>query len=384
IYYSGHGKLDRAGRLCLATADTRQGALLATSISARHLRDLVEESDCDQVVLLLDCCYSGAVEGALKGDVDSELHIVENARGFYIMTASSNLQAARETEVVSGGAVMGRFTAALVNGIESGAADAGRKGKILLSDLRRHLGKVVTGQTPQFFDLKASGDPLISHSPATALPLLNAGVLADLDAEQWHRRRGAVSALGDVLRDGDAAVRAAATAALQRRLGQERDFAVRAALESALGVQSVGAPGMPPPSPPHQTASASSSSLGWAETADEAATRGVSLYEAGRHADAARAFQVAAFQGHVDALFNLGVLYNAGQGVPQSHAEAARLFKFAAELGHADAQFNLGLLYEVGRGVPQSTATAVDWYRKAARQGNTQAQAALRILRLTS
>jgi len=33
IYYSGHGKLDRGGRLCLATADTRQSALIAL---ARH------------------------------------------------------------------------------------------------------------------------------------------------------------------------------------------------------------------------------------------------------------------------------------------------------------------------------------------------------------
>jgi hypothetical protein len=189
IYYSGHGQLDRGGRLCLATADTRQGALLATSIPARHLRDLVEESDCDQVVLFLDCCFSGAVEG-LKGDVGSELQVVDDARGFYILTASTGMQAAREeTEPVPGGAVMSRFTAALVNGLESGAADLEHKGKILLSDLRRHLGQVVTGQTPQFFARRASGDPLISFSPATATPLLDAGVLADLDAEQWYRRQ---------------------------------------------------------------------------------------------------------------------------------------------------------------------------------------------------
>lgn len=37
IYYFGHGKLDRSGRLCLATADTRQGALRATSIPARRM-----------------------------------------------------------------------------------------------------------------------------------------------------------------------------------------------------------------------------------------------------------------------------------------------------------------------------------------------------------
>ena len=32
IHYSGHGKLDRMGNLCLATADTRAAALYATSI----------------------------------------------------------------------------------------------------------------------------------------------------------------------------------------------------------------------------------------------------------------------------------------------------------------------------------------------------------------
>ena len=37
IYYSGHGKLDRNGSLCLATKDTYQDALLGTSIRARRL-----------------------------------------------------------------------------------------------------------------------------------------------------------------------------------------------------------------------------------------------------------------------------------------------------------------------------------------------------------
>jgi hypothetical protein len=232
IYYSGHGKLDRAGRLCLATRDTRQGALLATSIPARHLRDLVEHSDCDQVVLLLDCCYSGAV--GLRGDVESELRVVEDARGFYIITASSVMQTAREEEPSAGGAVMGRFTAALISGIKSGAADRERKGKVLLSDLRRHLERVVKGQTPRFFARNASGDPLISLCPTTAEPLLDVGVLADLGAEQWHRRRGAVAALADVLRNGGAAARSVAKEALQRRMEQERDYAVRAEVELAL------------------------------------------------------------------------------------------------------------------------------------------------------
>jgi hypothetical protein len=250
IYYSGHGQLARNGELCLATADTRPDALRTTSIPTRHLRDLVEESDSNQVLLILDCCYSGAVDDGRRGDVSSELQIVQDARGFYIITASTGVQAARETAPMLGGAVMGRFTAAVVNGIESGAADQGRKGRILLSDLRHYLGHVAIGSTPQFFDHKASGDPIISYSPGTAAPLLDADVLADLDADQWHRRHGAVSALASILRDGEVASRAAARAALQRRLAQERDYAVRAELAALLGHESVSAPDVSPPALP--------------------------------------------------------------------------------------------------------------------------------------
>jgi tetratricopeptide (TPR) repeat protein len=193
-------------------------------------------------------CYSGAVDDGLRGDVASALHVVEDGRGLYIMTASTGIQAARETEPLPNGVVMGRFTADLVNGIKTGAADQRRRGEILLSDLHYYLGKTVTGSTPQFFSRKASSDPLISLSPATAAPLLDAEVLADLDSEQAHRRHGAVSVLSKLLRDSDETTRAVVKAELQRRLGQERDYNIRAELESAL-LENVSAPG-PPPTPP--------------------------------------------------------------------------------------------------------------------------------------
>jgi hypothetical protein len=234
IYYSGHGKLDRNGRLCLATRDTEQGALQATSIPARHLTDLVNQSDCDQVVLILDCCYSGAVDDGLRGDIGSEMRVIEDARGFYILTASTDQQTAKETESSAGAPVMGQFTASLAHGIESGAADVGCKGQILLSDLRKYLDRVVAGQTPQFFARRASGDPLISFSPATSAPLLDKAVLADLRAESWHRRLGAVSYLLTMSQDGNPAVQQAAQAELEQHLRGERDVEVRKRIEEGL------------------------------------------------------------------------------------------------------------------------------------------------------
>jgi HEAT repeat protein len=247
IYYSGHGMLARNGGLCLATANTRANALRTTSIPTLHLHDLVQESDSNQVLLILDCCYSGAAYDGVRGDVVTALHVVEDARGFYIITASSNTQTARETARPADGLVMGHFTAALVTGIETGAADQGRKGRILLSDLRHYLTQVITGSTPHFFDRKASGDPLISLSPATAAPLLEAGqsaadasgkiVLAALPAlaaavthRDYNVIRSAADALGSI---GPAAVKA--VPALTMALAMSRPGSFHAVLTDPSG-----------------------------------------------------------------------------------------------------------------------------------------------------
>jgi len=79
-------------------------------------------------------------------------------------------------------------------------------------------------------------------------------------------------------------------------------------------------------------------------------------------------------QGDAMAQYNLGVMYNSGQGVPQDHAEAARWFRLAADQGMAGAQFNLGVMYGSGQGVPQDDATSAHWYLLAADQGIAEAQ----------
>lgn len=86
------------------------------------------------------------------------------------------------------------------------------------------------------------------------------------------------------------------------------------------------------------------------------------------YAEAAKWYKLAADQDHAQTQSNLGVLYQAGQGVPQDHAEAARLFRLVADSGEAVGQFNLGRLYEVGEGVPQDFGAAANWYRLAANQ----------------
>ena len=82
-------------------------------------------------------------------------------------------------------------------------------------------------------------------------------------------------------------------------------------------------------------------------------------------------------QGHAGAQFNLGIIYGAGERVPEHEAEAVRWYRLAADQGHPAAQYRLGLMYGQGRGVPQDDAEAVRWFRLAADRGFAPAQGTL-------
>lgn len=54
--------------------------------------------------------------------------------------------------------------------------------------------------------------------------------------------------------------------------------------------------------------------------------------------------------------------------------------KSEAESGDAEAQYNLGLMYDKGNGVEQGYSEAVLWFRKAAEQGNEAAIRSLKVM----
>ena len=64
----------------------------------------------------------------------------------------------------------------------------------------------------------------------------------------------------------------------------------------------------------------------------------------------------------------------------QDYRRAHELFLPLAQQGYATAQYNLGVMYEKGQGVPQDYARARYWFEKAAAQGDGPAQSALRLL----
>jgi hypothetical protein len=89
---------------------------------------------------------------------------------------------------------------------------------------------------------------------------------------------------------------------------------------------------------------------------------------------ARRMFELAARDGHVKALYNLGLIYERAMGVQRKAAEAIKWFKLAADQRDHQAQFDLAILYEHGKGVPRDPAEAGRWRRMAANNGNERAK----------
>ncbi len=92
------------------------------------------------------------------------------------------------------------------------------------------------------------------------------------------------------------------------------------------------------------------------------------------HEEAVRWYKEAAVQGNIEAKYNLGVLYEQGQGVPIDFERARKWFLSAARDGHVDAQYNVANMYSKGAGGPKNQNAAAKWYLRAAEQDEPNSQ----------
>ena len=110
--------------------------------------------------------------------------------------------------------------------------------------------------------------------------------------------------------------------------------------------------------------------LGGSFSCAENFENGFEAYERGDFSNAMRMFRLVAEQGISEAQYNLGFIYDNGQGVPQNDKEAVKWYRKSAEQGYLDAQNNLGMMYMVGEGVPQDNIYAHAWFNIAASNGS--------------
>jgi TPR repeat protein len=78
----------------------------------------------------------------------------------------------------------------------------------------------------------------------------------------------------------------------------------------------------------------------------------------------------AAAQGEPESLNQVGLFYEGAEGVDENWDLAAKLYDASAQQGWMKGQFSLGRAYQFGIGVPQSRQNAIAWFQKSGAQGN--------------
>lgn len=107
---------------------------------------------------------------------------------------------------------------------------------------------------------------------------------------------------------------------------------------------------------------------------------GREAYDKGDYVKAYNTFKVLAERGDAKAQYNLGAMYNNGEGVPQDFGQSVKWLRKAALQGNPSGQLCLGLMYEMGLGVQSDFSEALAWYRKAAEQGDARAEVSLSLM----
>lgn len=140
LHVSCHGIKDDSGSLYFAAADTDRRLLASTAISAAFVHEQMRRCRAKSIVVLLDCCYSGAFLPGAKGD--TAVHVKEELAGHgrAILTATNRTEYAWEgdhlTKLVP---EPSRFTGAVIDGLRTGEADRDQDGIVSVHDLYEYV-----------------------------------------------------------------------------------------------------------------------------------------------------------------------------------------------------------------------------------------------------
>jgi Caspase domain len=236
LHISCHGLKDDDGHLFFAASDTEFDDLDSTAVPEEFVRRQMGKSRSGRIVLLLDCCYSGAFSRGMSARAGEGVELKERfaGRGRAVITASNAMEYAFEGNELSGEGEPSIFTSAVVKALETGQADRDLDGWIAVDELYDYIYDEVCGKSPQhpvkWVDLE--GDLRIAKSvykPSPQPAQLPPDLQEAIASPERHTRLGAVHALGLLLAGDDAALRMAARVTLERLAGDDSRLVYQAA-----------------------------------------------------------------------------------------------------------------------------------------------------------
>ena len=150
IYYSGHGETFADSKLFLAASNTKKKQLTATGVDYDDILLILKNHYCENVLIILDCCYSGMADVISRGEEEAPPlgDVVSLSSGVCLMTASSAHEVAKERADYQGGT----FTHYLIQGLQQGIGIHHPDGIIRPQDLYEYAFKSIKNkgyeQTP--------------------------------------------------------------------------------------------------------------------------------------------------------------------------------------------------------------------------------------------
>nr|WP_242033558.1 GUN4 domain-containing protein [Phormidium sp. FACHB-592] len=193
LFFSGHGIKDDSGRLYFASRITQKNAkgdlMRSTAVPTSFVHDIMNNSRCKRQAIILDCCFSGAFDPALRAKDDGSVDLQSQlgAEGRVVLTSSSSTEYSFEQQ----GSELSIYTRYLVEGIETGAGDRNEDGFVSVLELHEYAASKVQEtapkMTPKIIVLKDKGfeivlakakvtDPKLKYRKA-ALRYANAGTI---------------------------------------------------------------------------------------------------------------------------------------------------------------------------------------------------------------
>ena len=157
FYFAGHGaKTTRGGILVTQDAKANDEGVTFT-----ELLEMVAQSKASEKVVVLDCCFGGAV---------ATLPLFEDSK--VIPKESCFLAGCRDTETAQETAKGGLFTSLVVSALEGAGADA--TGKVTIANVYTHVDDILSGwqQRPMFGANVSNMIPLRNCAPAVPLDVL--------------------------------------------------------------------------------------------------------------------------------------------------------------------------------------------------------------------
>ena len=127
FYFSGHG-YPAGGSLYLCLRDSVTSRVRSTGISTDELGKVIDDSHAESIVIVLDCCYSGAFKGKAAATL--------TGRGRYVISAATSVDVANDSNEVG---APSPFTEALVESLLGGAEDSDLDGFVDVDDIFRDL-----------------------------------------------------------------------------------------------------------------------------------------------------------------------------------------------------------------------------------------------------